>query len=94
VVAAAVGEPALSGLVAAARLLADEGQIEHAVELYALAAQNSFVASSRWLAGVAGDRLAEVTAGLPAERVAILQERGRARAPQATAAEVLAALRR
>jgi DNA-binding SARP family transcriptional activator/predicted ATPase len=86
--------PALFGLVAAARLLADEGQVERAVELYALAAQNPFVANSRWFEDVAGNQLAAVAATLPAGQVAVLRGRGRARDPQATAAGLLAELHR
>jgi hypothetical protein len=85
--------PALFGLVAAARLLADEGERERAVELYALAAQNPFVANSRWFGDVAGKALSEVTATLPAERVAILQESGRNRDLEATVAEILSEMR-
>ena len=39
--------PSLFGLVAAARLLADAGENERAVELYALASRYPFVANSR-----------------------------------------------
>ena len=83
----------LWALPAMALLLADEGEVERAVELYALASRFPLVAQSRWFADVAGNTLAEVAATLPAERAAVLKERGRARDPQATAAELLAELR-
>ena len=79
-------------LAGIALLLVDVGQIERAVELYALASRYPFVANSCWFADVAGDTLAEVAATLPAERVAVLQERGRTRDLEATAAELLAEL--
>jgi tetratricopeptide (TPR) repeat protein len=84
----------LWALPATALLLADEGENERAVELYALASRYPIVAESRWFADVAGDTLAEVAATLPAEQVAILQERGQARDLGATVAELLAELRR
>jgi hypothetical protein len=75
-----------------ALLLADQGENERAVELYALASRYPLVAKSRWFADVAGRQIAAVAAALPAGRVAVLQERGRARDLEATAAELLAEL--
>jgi DNA-binding SARP family transcriptional activator/predicted ATPase len=80
-------------LTGIALLLADEGRIERAVELYALASRYPFVANSCWFADVAGDTLAEVAATLPADQVAVLQERGRARELEATVVELLSELR-
>jgi DNA-binding SARP family transcriptional activator/predicted ATPase len=80
--------PLLWALPATALLLAGEGENERAVELYALASRYPLVAKSRWFADVAGDTLAEVAAALPAERVAVLKERGRTRDLEATAAEL------
>ena len=79
-------------LAGIALLLADEGQVERAMELYALASRYPFVANSRWFEDVVGNTLAEVAATLPVERVAILQESGRARDVVTTAAELLAEL--
>ncbi len=76
-------------LPAMALLLAGEGENERAVELYALASRFPLVAKSRWFEDVAGTQLAAVAATLPAERVAVLQERGRARDVEATATELL-----
>jgi predicted ATPase/DNA-binding SARP family transcriptional activator len=86
--------PLLCAIPAMALLLAAAGENERAVELYALASRYPFVANSRWFASVAGDTLAEVATTLPAERVAILKERGRARDLEATSAELFAELSR
>jgi hypothetical protein len=62
------------------------------VEVYALSSRYPLVAKSRWFEDVVGNRIAEVAATLPTERVAILQERGRARDLEATAIELRAEL--
>ena len=85
-------QPYLYALPAAALLFNDEGEKERAVELHALASRYPFVAHSRWFEDVVGNTLAEVAATLPAERVAVLQKRGRARDVVTTAAELLAEL--
>ncbi len=72
-----------------ALLLADQGEKERAVELYALASRYPLVANSRWFEGVAGKHIAAVAATLPPEVVAAAQERGRARDLEATVAELL-----
>jgi hypothetical protein len=72
--------------------LVSEGQVEHAVELYALASRYPMVAKSRWFADVVGRQIATAADTLPAGRVAILQNRGRARDLEVTAAELLAEL--
>ena len=77
------------GLPAAALLLADGGQDERAVELYALASRYPFVANSRWFEDVAGRHIAAVAAALPPDVVAAAQERGRARDLEVTVAELL-----
>jgi predicted ATPase len=82
----------LWALPATALLLARQGEDEHATELYSLATRYPFVAQSRWFADVAGNTLDEAAASLPAERVAVLRERGRARDLKVTAAELLAEL--
>jgi tetratricopeptide (TPR) repeat protein len=84
--------PLLWALPAMALLLAGEGEIERAVELYALASRYPLIAQSRWFADVAGEHLAAVAATLPKNQVAFLQERGRARDLEATAAQLLAEL--
>jgi hypothetical protein len=72
--------------------LTGEGESERAVEVYALASRYPLVSKSRWFADVAGSTLAEVTATLPIERVAVLVDRGRARDLWATVEELLAEL--
>jgi tetratricopeptide (TPR) repeat protein len=84
--------PLLWALPATALLLAGEGDLERAVEVYALSSRYPLVAKSRWFEDVVGNRIAEVAATLPTERVAILQERGRARDLEATAIELRAEL--
>lgn len=81
--------PAILALPALAVLLADQGEAEWAVELYALASRYPFVSNSRWFKDVAGKQIAAVAATLPAQLVAAAQERGRARDLQTTVAELL-----
>ncbi|MFC2046177.1 hypothetical protein ACFLTC_01475 [Chloroflexota bacterium] len=66
-------------LLAVALLLAGAGQEERAVEVRVLAYRQRFVASSRWLDGVAGQRIDPAAATLPAEEHAMDQKRGRTR---------------
>ena len=77
-------------LPAVALLLADCGQVERAVELYALASRYPFVAHSRWFEDVAGRHIAAAAATLPPNVVTAAQERGRARDLDATIRELLA----
>jgi len=76
-------------LVGIILLLADDGENERAVELYALASRYPFVGHSRWLQGVAAESLAATAAAVPSELVAAAQDRGRARDLDATVAELL-----
>ena len=66
-------------LAGIALLLAERGEHERAVELYALASRFPFVANSRWFEDVFGKRIAAVAANFPPEVVAAAQERGKAR---------------
>lgn len=70
----------------------DQGEIERAVELYALARRYPHVANSRWYEAVAGRQIAAVAETLPPEEVAAAQARGKARDLWGTAAELLAEL--
>jgi tetratricopeptide (TPR) repeat protein len=79
----------LYALPGAASLLADQGEVERAVEVYALASRYPFVANSRWFEDVAGKHVAAAAAALPPEVVAAAQKRGRARDPWVTADELL-----
>jgi hypothetical protein len=80
---------ALQALAAMALLLMDDGEVERAVELYALAARTPDVANSRWFEDVAGSEIASAAAALPPDIVAPAQERGRARDLWATVQELL-----
>jgi tetratricopeptide (TPR) repeat protein len=88
---AEIGEfaPLMHALPALALLLADQGEVEQAVELYALASRHPFVANSRWFEDVAGKHIAAVAATLPPDVVAAAQERGAARDLWDTAAELV-----
>jgi tetratricopeptide (TPR) repeat protein len=62
--------PTLShALPGIALLFADLGDDEHAVEIYILASTLGMVANSKWFADIAGEEIAEIAAGLPAEVV-------------------------
>ena len=82
----------MHALPAMVLLLADQGQAERAVELYALVSRYPFVANSRWFEDIAGKQIAAVAATLPPEVVAAARERGRARDLEATVAELLVEL--
>jgi tetratricopeptide (TPR) repeat protein len=82
---------ALTGI---ALLLADEGQTERALELYALASRHPFVGNSRWFEDVAGKQLTALAATLPVAVVAAARERGQARGLDATVGELLTEFRR
>ena len=60
-----------------ALLFADQGEIERAVELYALAATQGIVANSKWFDDIAGDEIARAAEGLPADVVDAAKARGR-----------------
>jgi len=62
------------------------------VEIYALASRYPIVAHSRWFEDVAGPHIATVAASLPPNVVAAAEERGPARDPEATVAELLVEL--
>jgi predicted ATPase len=81
--------PLMTALPAMALLLAEQGEKERAVELYALASRYPFVANSHWLEDVAGRHIAAVAATLPPDVVAAAQERGKARDLDSTVAELL-----
>ena len=84
--------PPLFALPGVALLLADRGEPERAVELYALAARYPFVANSRWFELVFGRHVAVVAGSLPPEAAAALQARGRDRDLWATVDELVAEL--
>lgn len=85
--------PLLWALPVAALLLADGGQCERAVEIYALASRYPLVANSRWFEDVAGSHLAAIADTLPAAVGAEAKERGQARDLPAAAEGLLIELR-
>ncbi len=80
---------ALSGL---ARLFADEGVVEKAVELEALVARHPLVAQSRWFKAVLHRPFAAVIHSLPPEVAAAAQKRGHMQDLNQKVAELLAEL--
>jgi tetratricopeptide (TPR) repeat protein len=84
-----VFRPLMLALPAIALHLADRGEVERAVEIYALASRFPFVGKSCWFEEVAGQHITAATAALRPEVVAMAQERGRARDLDAIVAELL-----
>jgi DNA-binding SARP family transcriptional activator/predicted ATPase len=82
----------LWALPAVGLYLLDEGQAGRALELYTLAASHRFVSRSRWFEDAVGQQIVAVASTLPADRLAAIEERGRAQALEATAAELLTKL--
>jgi len=81
--------PLIYGLPTAALLLADEGVIDRAVEVYACVSRHAFVTNSRWFEDVARRHLAEVAASLPPDAVSAARARGQERDLEAIARELL-----
>jgi tetratricopeptide (TPR) repeat protein len=79
-------------LPAIALLLTDQGEVEWAVELYALASRYPYVARSCWYQDVFELPIAEAAAALPPGSVKAAEERGRTRDVMATLSELLAEL--
>ena len=79
-------------VLATALLLADVGQTERAVELYALASRYPLMANSRLVEDLAGREMAAVAARLPADVAAAAEARGRAGDLEATLAGLAAEL--
>jgi hypothetical protein len=84
--------PVMYGLPIAALLLADQGAVERAVEVYACASRYGFVANSRWFEDVVGQHLGTMAASLPAEAVDAAQEQGWLKDWDVMAAELLGEL--
>jgi tetratricopeptide (TPR) repeat protein len=70
-------------------LLADVGEVERAVEIYALAERHPFVSNSVLFEDIAGRHIGTAAATLPPEVVEAARARGRGRDMWATAAELL-----
>ena len=79
-----------NGLLLAALLLADQGNVEQAVELKALAWSFPFIANSRWCEDLVGQHITAAATALPTDVVAAAQARGQARDLWATMEELLA----
>jgi tetratricopeptide (TPR) repeat protein len=84
--------PSITALPAIALLLADQGEVERAVELYVLASRYPYVACSHWFEDVAGQQIAAIAATLPPEVIVAARERGRARDFEEAVKELLAEL--
>jgi hypothetical protein len=93
-IAAEIGTfvPIMDALASMALLLADQGEKQRAVELYALVSRCPYVAKSRWFEDTIGKHIAAVAATLPPDVVTAVQERGRGRDLDATVAELLVEL--
>jgi predicted ATPase/DNA-binding SARP family transcriptional activator len=87
-----VFRPLMLALPAIALLLASEGRLEQAVELYSLASRHDFVAKSQWFQDVAGQQLATTEAALPPNTVAAARERAHTQDQWDTAAQLLVEL--
>jgi tetratricopeptide (TPR) repeat protein len=85
--------PLTHALPALALLLSGQGELERAVELYALALRYPFVANSVWWEDVVGKHIATAAASLPPDVVAASEERGRARDLWSTAEKLLVELK-
>ena len=77
-----------------ALLMAGCGEIERAVEMYALASRYPLVATARWFEDIAGRHIAAVAAGLPASLVSVAPARGLALDLNAVIQELLVELDR
>jgi len=81
--------PVMYGLPVAALLLADQGSVDRAVEVYACASRYEFVSKSRWFEDVVGQQIRTVATSLPGEAVELAQNRGQAQDWYAMATEVM-----
>jgi predicted ATPase/DNA-binding SARP family transcriptional activator len=70
-------------------LLADQGEVERAIELYSLASQHPFVSNSQLFEDIAGRHIAAVSATLPSDVVKAAKARGQALEMWEAASELL-----
>jgi len=70
----------------------DGGELERAVEVYALASRHPGVSRLRWFEDVCGRYLTLIANTLPPEVVKAMQDRGRARDLETTAVDLLVEL--
>ena len=71
-------------------LLAEQSRKERAVEIYALASREAYVANSHWFYDVAGRSIASLAAALPPGSAAAAQAKRRPRAREPAVMELLA----
>ena len=65
-------------LTTAAYILAQSGQPERAIELYALASRHPFVSNSRWFEDVFGHPIGQIATAMSPNVAAMAQQRGQA----------------
>jgi tetratricopeptide (TPR) repeat protein len=70
-------------------LLADQGEVERAVELYSLASQHPWVSQAQLFEDIAGQHIAALSASLPSDVVEGAKARGQEREMWQTASELL-----
>jgi predicted ATPase/DNA-binding SARP family transcriptional activator len=84
----------LPTLVAAAAYLADQGELEQALEIYSLISCHPWVSNWGWLEDIAGSYVGFAATTLPSEVVKETRARGQALDPWLTATELLSHLTR
>lgn len=82
----------IPALGAAALYLADQGDLERGIEIYALASRHPWIGKSRWYQDVIEEPLINLTASLSPEVIAAARKRGRERDIDKTVQELLAEL--
>jgi hypothetical protein len=82
----------LISLGAAALYLADRGDLERGVEIYALVSRYPWIDKSQWFQDVIKGPLNSQTVSLPPDAIAGAQKRGRERDLEETVRELLAEL--
>jgi tetratricopeptide (TPR) repeat protein len=82
----------LPALVAAAAYLADQGELEQALEIYSLIMCHPWVSSWAWLEDISGSYVDATTTTLPPDVVKEAKARGQALDPWLTATELLSHL--
>jgi hypothetical protein len=85
--------PAMIALPAIALFLADQGEVERAVELYALISRYPPVVNSRAFEDLAGRHIAALAKALPPDVTVAARQRGRAREVEATVVELFLELK-
>ncbi|MEZ4869776.1 MAG: BTAD domain-containing putative transcriptional regulator [Caldilineaceae bacterium] len=81
--------PLVTALPAVALLKVAQGEMNYAIELYAVASRYPYVANSRWFGDVVGHRMAVVAENLPPEMVTAARMQGQTRDLWVTAANLI-----